>query len=109
MTSGSPKALIATDSSPESVIEVRVTPRASRSSLAMGVDGVVQAKICAAPVDGGANKALVKLIAETLRIPPSRVSLISGQHSRLKRIRIEGLDAAEVRLRLPEVTTSPRH
>jgi len=109
VTNGSPKALITPGSLPESIIEVRVTPRASRSSLAISADGVVQAKICAAPVDGGANRALVKLIADTLRIAPSRVSLISGQQSRHKRIRIEGLDAAEVRQRLPEVTTSHRH
>lgn len=58
------------------------------------------ARVIAAPVDGAANMAVIKLIAQSLRIAPSRVALVSGHQSRHKRVRIDGLDAGEVRARL---------
>jgi uncharacterized protein YggU (UPF0235/DUF167 family) len=57
----------------------------------------------AAPVDGAANEALVELLAGLLELPRRAVILVSGEHARLKRVRIEGLgvDAVRVRLGLP--------
>jgi uncharacterized protein (TIGR00251 family) len=57
----------------------------------------MQARVNAAPVEGAANKALVKLIADALRIAPSHITIVSGQQSRHKRISIEGLDGDHVR------------
>ena len=82
---------------PRAVFEVRVTPRSSRPSLALGPDGALLVRVSAAPVDGSANKAVLKLIADSLRIAPSRVSLVSGHQSRCKRVMIEGLLAEDVR------------
>lgn len=79
------------------LFDVKITPRASRTSLELCADGILYARVNAAPVDGAANRALLKLIAESLRIKPSRVSLVSGHQSRHKRVRIAGLDAEEVR------------
>jgi uncharacterized protein (TIGR00251 family) len=84
------------------IFNVRITPRSSRSSLELGSNGVLHARVDAPPVDGAANKALLKLIARTLRIAPSRVVLTGGHQSRHKRIRIEGLDNESVRELLME-------
>lgn len=60
-------------------------------------DGVLQARVTAPPVDGKANKALCKLIAKRLGVAPSKVSVVRGEKSRDKLVRIEGVDSAALR------------
>ena len=77
------------------VLAVRLTPRSSRDAID-GVetlaDGrvVLKARVRAVPEDGKANAALLRLVAEALGLPASRVSLASGGTSRLKTLRIDG-------------------
>jgi uncharacterized protein len=49
------------------------------------------------PVDGRANAALVKLIAKRLGVAKARVRIISGERSRDKILRVEGLGRDELR------------
>jgi len=63
-------------------------------------DGALEVRISAPPVEGAANDALVELLARELGVARRAVSLISGEHGRSKRLRIEGLTLAEVRARL---------
>lgn len=74
-------------------IVVRLRPRGSRDELIGMRDGVLQAKVTAPPVDGKANRALCKLIAKRLGIAPSRVSVVRGEKSRDKLVRVEGMGA----------------
>jgi uncharacterized protein (TIGR00251 family) len=76
-------------------LEIRVTPRAGRTGVAGMRDDVLLVKLAAAPVDGAANEELITLIAKTLRIPRRDVTIVSGERSRTKRIRIAGLDREE--------------
>jgi hypothetical protein len=87
------------------VITVRVTPRSGRDAIE-GADGSgsLRVRVTAAPVDGAANKALLRLFAETLSVPRSAVTLLSGSTGRHKRLRVEGTDAAAVRSRWPGVS-----
>lgn len=78
----------------EARIRVRLRPRGSRDELAGIRDGVLQAKVTAAPVGGRANKALCKLIAKRAGVAPSRVSVVRGERSREKLVRLEGMDQA---------------
>jgi uncharacterized protein (TIGR00251 family) len=79
-------------------ISVRVTTRASREQLAgLRDDGVLLARISAPPVDGRANGALCKLIARAAGVAPSKVTIVRGEHSRDKLVRVEGVDAAALR------------
>ena len=55
-------------------------------------DGALVVKLAAAPVDGAANDELIALLAKTLKIPRRDITLVSGERSRSKRIRIAGLD-----------------
>lgn len=64
------------------------------------VDGVLQVKVSAPPVDGKANRALCRLVAKQIGVAPSRVSVIRGEKSRQKVLLIEGIDEATVRQRL---------
>jgi hypothetical protein len=76
----------------EARIEVHLQPRASRDELLGLRDGVLQARVCAAPVDGEANRALCRLIARRAGVAPSRVEVIRGERARLKLVRVVGLD-----------------
>jgi uncharacterized protein len=78
---------------------VRLTPKSGRDSVDGPVrlaDGseVLSARVRAAPSEGAANAALLMLLAKTLRVPKSAVTLIAGESARLKRIHIRGDSAA---------------
>ena len=78
---------------------VRVTPRAGRDALE-GIGRLdngaafLKAAVRAAPEEGAANQALIRLLAKTLALAPSRIRLERGAASRLKTIMIEGGDLA---------------
>jgi len=80
---------------------VRLTPRAGIDRIDGVVDGVLRVRVTAAPVDGAANAALVRLLAQALRVPPSAVRLASGASSRSKRVVVEGLAPAALTARWP--------
>ena len=75
-------------------------PRAGRSGFAGLRDGALLVRLAAAPVDGAANDELIALIARTLRVPKRDVSIVAGERSRTKRVRVAGLDAAQILARL---------
>ena len=75
-------------------------PRAGRSGFAGLREGALLVKLAAAPVDGAANDELIALLAKTLKIPKRDISLVSGERSRTKRIRIDGMDRDEAIARL---------
>ena len=54
----------------------------------------------APPVEGAGNEALLELLARALDLPRRAVTLVSGEHGRAKRVRIEGLGVDEVCARL---------
>ncbi len=82
------------------MLVVRVTPRSGRDE-AVGWDGdVLRVRLRAPPVEGRANEALCRFLAERLGLPVSRVSVVAGGSSRTKRLHIHGLTEDEVRSRL---------
>jgi uncharacterized protein (TIGR00251 family) len=81
------------------VLTVRLTPKGGRD----GIDGVEQladgrpvlkARVRAAPSEGEANAALVKLVAKLLDVPVRNITIIAGATARIKRVRIAGNGAA---------------
>jgi uncharacterized protein (TIGR00251 family) len=81
-------------------VHVRLTPRAAREQIAPGDGGTYVVRVTAPPVDGRANDALRRLIARRAGVAPSRVSLVRGEKSREKVVRVEGIDEATLRERL---------
>jgi uncharacterized protein (TIGR00251 family) len=78
-------------------ITVKVIPRSTRPGIVGWEGDVLKVKVGAAPVEGLANKALVALLADKLRIRKGRVQIVSGRSSRTKTVRIEGFSARELR------------
>ena len=69
---------------------VRVTPRASANALAGERDGMLLVRVTAAPVEGAANAALVKVLAKALEVAPSAVRIEAGGSARTKRGSVPG-------------------
>lgn len=81
-------------------LRFHIVPNA-KSDMVIGEHGdAIKIKLRAPAVEGKANAALRSFLAEELNISQCAVVLESGQRSRGKVIRIEGLSAADVRRRL---------
>jgi uncharacterized protein (TIGR00251 family) len=91
------------------VVTVRLTPKGGRDEVG-GIqtlaDGhvVLKARVRAAPIEGQANAALIALIAKTLDVARSKVTLAAGESARIKRIAIEG-DGKALAARLERTMT----
>jgi uncharacterized protein len=82
---------------PDADLAVRLSPRAKRNAILDLRDGVLRVSVAAAPVEGAANAALCKLIAKRAGVARGRVSVVRGERSREKVVRVEGLPAEELR------------
>jgi uncharacterized protein (TIGR00251 family) len=67
---------------------VRAVPRASRSEIAGLHDGALRIRVAAPPVNGAANRELVRFLAKRFKVPLADISLVSGTNSKNKIIRI---------------------
>lgn len=76
-------------------MQVLAQPRASRDAIVGVHDGQLKVALKAPPVDGEANAALIAFFAKALRVPKRAVSLVQGESSRRKTVRVEG-DPAEL-------------
>jgi len=81
------------------LIDIRVVPRAGRSGIAGTRDGTLLVRLNAAPVDGAANAELVEVIADIMGVPKRAVTLVSGERSRRKRVRVAGVSEEDARRR----------
>ena len=82
-------------------IAVHVQPNASRSEVAGEVDGALKIRLNAPPVDGKANDALERFVAERLGVARRAVSVSHGHSSRQKLLEVKtNLDIDQAKLRL---------
>ena len=82
------------------IISVRVIPRAGRSGLAGTRGDALLVRLNAAPVAGVANAEVIDLFARVLDVPKRAVSIVAGERSRQKRVRVTGIDLATAESRL---------
>lgn len=68
---------------------LRVTPRARRTAVEDGGDGVLRVRVTAPPENGRANAAVIAALAEALGVAKSRLTLLRGTTGRDKRIRLD--------------------
>jgi uncharacterized protein (TIGR00251 family) len=85
------------------VLRVRLTPKGGRTEvIRRDKAGVVYVRVAAPPVDGAANRALIALLSDALHVPKSRIAFQAGETRREKTLRIAGLDAPTLEIRLAE-------
>ena len=73
-------------------VAIRLQPRARRDEVVGERAGAIVIRVTAPPVDGKANAALCAFVARAAGVPPSRVSVVRGQTSRDKVVRVDGVD-----------------
>jgi uncharacterized protein len=93
----SPRTFHLHDGKKGSALAVRVTPRASKDEIVEVLsDGTVKVHLTAPPVEGKANEALVKFLAEVLGVAPTRIEVVAGASGRDKLISVLEMDTATV-------------
>jgi uncharacterized protein len=89
------------------LLAVRLTPKGGRDTID-GVEtladgrAVVKARVRAAPSEGAANAAPIKLLAKACGVPRRDVSISAGATARIKRVAIAG-DVSTLAARLEKV------
>lgn len=72
-------------------LAIRITPNASRDEVVGRTDdGAFRVKVQSPPVEGAANRRLIRFLADRLGVPKSRIRIVSGNTSRTKQLEIEG-------------------
>jgi hypothetical protein len=83
------------------LLRVKIKPNSARDEIIREADGTLKIKIKAQPVEGKANKYLVKYLSGILDIPTSKIQLIKGESSVFKTIEINA-DEKYVMSKLPQ-------
>ncbi len=79
---------------------LRAQPKAGANEIAGLRDGRLLVRVTAAPEDGKANAAIIKLLSKGLGIPASSMEISAGQTSRDKTVTIHGYALGDVKLPL---------
>jgi len=79
------------------ILKVKVTPGSSRNALAQPTEDRLAVKLTSPPVEGKANKQLIKFLSKKLGVSPSSISIVRGITSREKTLFLAGLNGAELR------------
>jgi uncharacterized protein len=77
-------------------LTLHIQPGARKTEIAGRHGDALKIRLAASPVDGKANEALLRFVAETLHLPKSSVCLKSGQTSRRKVLEVNGASAEEI-------------
>ena len=73
------------------IVRVHLIPNASRNEIVGRTgDGGYRVKVQSPPVEGAANKNLLRFIAAAVGVSKSKVRIVSGEKSRVKTIEIDG-------------------
>lgn len=83
----------------ETTLKITVKPKSPHNEVVRVPEGVL-VRVTAPPVEGAANAAVLKVLAEALELPKSRLTLAAGASGRVKRIIIHHLTREELDARL---------
>lgn len=79
---------------PDVLFPVLVQPKARRNEIVGVREGVLNVAVTAPPVDGKANTACRRLLADVLKVPVNCIEIVAGVHGRRKRIRVRNANLA---------------
>jgi uncharacterized protein (TIGR00251 family) len=89
-------------------LRLRVSPGAGRAAVVGRHGDAWKVRVTEAPERGRANEAVVRLLAETLALPRSAVTLISGHGGREKIVELTGLGPGSIERRLASAASLDR-
>ena len=73
------------------LLDIRVIPRSPRTRVDGRRGDAILIRLNAPPVDGAANEALIAFLSDTLGVSRRDISLVAGEKSRDKRVRVDGV------------------
>lgn len=82
------------------IIDVLVSPRASKTRIVAVHDARLKIQLAAPPVDGKANDLLVRFLADTLDVSKAQIEIVGGQSGRRKTVRLSEVGTQRVLLEL---------
>jgi uncharacterized protein (TIGR00251 family) len=86
------------------LIQIKVIPRAPQTMIEGMRGGALLVKLSAPPVQGQANESLMRFVAQICDVPRRAVSMMSGEKSRHKVVRVNHVTRAEATLRVRACT-----
>jgi uncharacterized protein (TIGR00251 family) len=78
------------------ILTIRVQPRASKDEIAGAMSGALKVRLRAPALEDRANEALCEYLAELLKTPKAAVRILSGHHSRSKRVEVRGVTEQQI-------------
>lgn len=85
-------------------LTLRVSPGAARPGIVGRHGAGWKVRVAAAPEDGKANAAVIRLLADTVGVPARDVAILTGHASRDKTVELTGIDEHETERRLVEAS-----
>ncbi len=67
---------------------IRVIPRARQNNVDVAPDGTIRVHTTAAPTDGAANAAVIKMLARHFDVPKTSIKIIRGVAARDKVVQV---------------------
>ena len=86
---------------PSCTLAIKAIPNAPRSEVVGWLGDALKVKVHAPPVEGRANEVLCTFLADTFGLPRRAVTVLRGDTSRQKLVRLEGIALVEVIARFP--------
>jgi uncharacterized protein (TIGR00251 family) len=86
---------------PSARFAVRITPRSAVERVEEVVDGVLKVRVMAPAVEGAANAALIRILADELDVARRDVRIVAGATSRQKLVIVDGVDPEAIVARWP--------
>lgn len=82
-------------------VSIRVTPKSREEGIeASRREGAIRVRVTAAPEDGRANDAVIRLLAKRLGVARGAIRIAGGAASRRKWVEIDGMEEADLWRRL---------
>jgi hypothetical protein len=83
------------------LLNIRLQPGAKEDALCDWMDnGVLKVRVKSKPIEGKANKNLIKLLSKQLKVPKSSIEITKGEKSKNKTIKMWGIDQGELKIKL---------
>ena len=74
------------------IINLKISPNASKNEIIKTDDGIFKIKITAQPVDGKANKALIEFLSKNLKVPKTSIEILKGHSGKEKTLLVRSKD-----------------
>ena len=77
------------------LINIRIVPNSSKTSIAKEDNGIIKVKVTAQPIENKANIALIEYLSKLLKLPKSSIKIVKGDTSKDKTLLLKTADDAK--------------